>query len=311
MLHLICLLGADRSSLRTGKGVKERKFAISVSAGIIKSMRTSLALSGFLAFAAFFEVAALAQPTAAPLPSAPPAPPAAPPDVLPAPPASPDAQPAPMPAESIPPLPPPPVYAAPLPSGQVPLAAPAPVAPPPSSLSYVVPKALSLTVGWSYTPTNSLPLSATAPALTPQGVNIDAGFLWQVRGFDGIHWPAWVGFMTGFFYYVGGNGISDSLGLDYGIFVKHALFPGRRARLFVGYGLGAAQVWIRDVEGRGIGAYERLSIGADTHIYRFLHATIEFSYRFFDLPTFRQGETDRSGASFQALSLLAGFWFGR
>jgi hypothetical protein len=117
--------------------------------------------------------------------------------------------------------------------------------------------------------------------------------------------------MTGFFYYFGQTGINDLFGLDYGIFVKHAVFPGRRARLFLGYGLGAAQVFIRGIEGRGIGAFERLSIGADTHIWRWLHATIEFSYRFFDLPSFKIAETDSGGAGFHTMSILAGFWFGR
>lgn len=203
-------------------------------------------------------------------------------------------------------LPPPPVYPSPPSSPPEPAAAP-----PPPAISYAAPRAISLTAGWSYTPVNSLPLSSQTSVQTPQGINIDAGLLWQVRGFDGIRWPAWVGFMAGFFYYFGQTGISDSLGLDYGIFVKHALFPGRRTRLFAGYGLGAAQVWIRDIEGNGVGHYTRLSLGVDTQLWRWLHMTVEFSYRFFNLPTFKLAAEDNGGYSFHALSLLAGFWFGR
>lgn len=183
--------------------------------------------------------------------------------------------------------------------------------PPPPKPMWTVPKALFLTVGWSYTTSNSLPLSTMATVLTPQGVNLDGGFLWQVRGFDGVRWPAWVGFMTGFFYYVGATGINDSLGLDYGILVKHALFPQPRIRMYLAYGLGAAMVWIRDVDGRGLGGFERLSIGADIHAVKWLHVNFEVSYRFFELPTFKLADTDSGGYNFQTLSVLAGFWFGR
>jgi hypothetical protein len=207
---------------------------------------------------------------------------------------------APMPApavQNVPSLPPPPVYQEP------------PAKPSPSF--YAVPRAFVLTVGWSYTPTNSLPVATQVTAVTPMGAVVDAGAMWQVRGFDGIRWPAWIGFMSGFLYYGGQTGVSDTYGLNYGIYVKHALFAGRRARLFAGYGLGATQVWIRGLDGRGAGHYTRLSVGVDTHIKRWLHFTTEFSYRFYNLPTFKLTETDNGGYDFHALSLLAGFWFGR
>ncbi len=52
-------------------------------------------------------------------------------------------------------------------------------------------------------------------------------------------------------------------------------------------------------------------MGVDIHLVRWLYSTIEFSYRFFNLPTFKFAETDSGGYDFHTLSLLAGFWFGR
>jgi hypothetical protein len=165
--------------------------------------------------------------------------------------------------------------------------------------------------GWSYTPSNALPLSTTNSVLTPQGVNIDAAFMLQVYGFDGIRWPIFIGLMGGFFYYFGETGGQDSLGVDYGIYVKHTLFPGPRLRLFFGYGAGAAQVWIRNIDGRGVGAYERLSVGVDIRASRLVNLSVEFSYRFFDLPTFQVQSTDSGGYGFQTMSISGGVWFGR
>lgn len=193
--------------------------------------------------------------------------------------------------------------------------------PPPSAPPMKhVPRAFGLAAGWAYTPSNSLPLSpAGYPALTPMGVSIDARFGWQVSGLQ-RGWPVWVGFMSSFFYYSAGNNLNDALGLDYGIFVKHALFPGPRVRLFLAYGLGAAQVWVRNVGGRGIGHVTRLSAGIDVHLRRSVHLSLEFAYKFVNLPSFavsagadpaRPAESDPPDYGFQSLNLLAGVWFGR
>jgi hypothetical protein len=165
-------------------------------------------------------------------------------------------------------------------------------------------------VGWTYTPSNSLPLSTAASVLTPMGVDIDGRFGWQVGGI-GSGWPAWVGFMAGFFYYVGNQGISDSFGIDYGIFAKHSLFPGPRIRLFVGYGLGVAQVWVKDLDGRGIGHVTRLSAGMDTKISEKVHFTVEFAYKFVMLPSFATATSPAANYDFQSLNVLGGLWFGR
>jgi hypothetical protein len=188
-----------------------------------------------------------------------------------------------------------------------PVAAPAP---PPAVGIRHVPRAGSITVGWTYTPSNNLPLTSYTNVYTPSGVDIDGRFGWQVGGLSS-GWPAWIGFMGGFFYYVGDQGISDSYGVDYGLFVKHVLFPGQRMRLFVSYGLGVAQVWVKDVGGRGIGHVTRLSAGLDTRLTDKVHLTFEVAYKFIMLPSFAIGTTDAANYNFQALNLLAGLWFGR
>ena len=201
-------------------------------------------------------------------------------------------------------LPPPPLY----PGPGVPVAAPA-AAKPPAPRKHV-PRAGSIAVGWTYTPSNSLPLSTATNVFTPSGVNVDARFGWQIGGID-AGWPSWIGFMAGFFYYVGDSAISDSLGLDYGLFLKHGLFPGRRVRLFISYGLGAAQVWVKGIPGHGIGHVTRLSAGFDTRLTPHVHLTVEFAYKFVMLPFFATGQSDAPDYSFQSLNLLAGLWFGR
>ena len=201
-------------------------------------------------------------------------------------------------------LPPPPLY--PGPGVQ---AAPAAPAAKPSAPRKHVPRAGSIAVGWTYTPSNSLPLSTVTNVFTPSGVNVDARFGWQIGGID-AGWPSWIGFMAGFFYYAGDSAVSDSLGLDYGLFLKHGLFPGRRVRLFISYGLGAAQVWVKGLPGHGIGHVTRLSAGFDTRLTPHVHLTVEFAYKFIMLPYFAVGDNAAPDYSFQALNLLAGLWFG-
>jgi hypothetical protein len=243
----------------------------------------------------------------APVATSPPAPAAVPPPAAPTGPDSPTA-PAPPPAGDVPPLPPPPVYQAELPP--VPPAAPVP---PVTLPMRHAPRNFALSVGWTYTPSNSLPLtSIQVPMLTPQGVNVDARLGWQVGGYQS-GWNSYVGFLASFFYYAGGGtGVSDSLGLDYGIFVKHVLFPGRRVRLFVGYGLGAVQVWVKDVGGRGIGHMTRLAAGLDTRITENVHVSFEFAYKFNILPSFAtDAAVEPRSYDFHSLSLLGGLWFGK
>lgn len=184
----------------------------------------------------------------------------------------------------------------------------------PILISKAVPRALFLTVGWTYTPSNSLPLAQTPGDMRPQtlmGINIDGALLWQVRGFDGVSWPAWIGFMPSFYYYFGDGGQNDFLGMGYGIYVKHALWPRQRVRLFFAYGLGATQVWVRNIESRGIGHLTRLAVGMDVHLHKWLQLTFEFSYRFYNLPMLKVAGSEVAGFDFHSLNLQAGLWFGR
>lgn len=287
----------------------------------VPTLRRGLRLAAVLA--ASTGAVAAAQPAPAPPPAAPgaaiaPAPtsPTAPPPAAPTSPDSLPAAPAPAPATTIAPsptgevplLPPPPVYQAELPPGPPPA-----TTPPPSLPMRHAPRNFALSVGWTYTPSSSLPLtSVQVPMLTPQGVNVDARLGWQVGGYQS-GWNSYVGFLASFFYYVGsGTGVSDSLGLDYGIFVKHVLFPGRRVRLFVGYGLGAVQVWVKDVGGRGIGHMTRLAAGLDTRLSENVHVSFEFAYKFNILPSFAtDAATEPRSYDFHSLSLLGGLWFGK
>lgn len=205
-------------------------------------------------------------------------------------------------------LPPPPLYPGPSAPGSVP-PAPAPPVKPPAPRKHV-PRAGGITIGWTYTPSNNLPLSTLTNVYTPSGVDVDARFGWQIGGIE-AGWPSWIGFMAGFFYYVGDSAVSDSLGLDYGIFLKHGLFPGRRVRLFISYGLGAAQVWVKGLDGHGIGHVTRLSAGFDTRLSTHVHLTVEFAYKFIMLPYFATSGSAPPDYSFQSVNLLAGLWFGR
>ena len=225
-----------------------------------------------------------------------------------------------MPQAVVSPVPvtPPPDALPPEPTKPLPEAAGETLPPPPPIrpifISKAVPRALFLTMGWLYTPSNSLPLNTTPGDMKPQtlnGLNVDGALLWQVRGFDGVSWPAWIGFMPSFYYLFGENGQRDFLGMGYGIYVKHALWPRERYRLFFAYGLGATQVWVRGVESRGIGHLTRLAVGMDVHLHKWLQLTFEFSYRFYNLPMLKLAETDSSGYDFHTLNLQAGLWFGR
>ena len=174
------------------------------------------------------------------------------------------------------------------------------------------PRVGSIAAGYTYAPLAYLPLSENSEGhrYQVQGLRIDGKFGWQVGGFQS-NYPSYVGFMSGFFYLFGGA-VSDSVGIDYGLFAKHVITPGPKVRCFLAYGLGATQVWVRGLDGRGIGHVTRLSAGVDVALGPRLSAEIEFAYQFNILPNFA-GPSGQPPAThdFHALALTAGLWFGR
>ncbi len=174
------------------------------------------------------------------------------------------------------------------------------------------PRVMSLTAGYVYTPLSYLPVSQTDPIGTKyrhHGLRIDWKAGWQVGGFVS-GWHSYVGFFAGFFYQFGGT-LADSLGLNYGIFAKHTVFPGKRIRPFVAYGLGAAQVWVRELAGRGIGHVTRLSLGLDTKVSERLAIEFELAYQFNILANFAIPPAEPRSHDFHTLSLTTGIWYGR
>jgi hypothetical protein len=141
------------------------------------------------------------------------------------------------------------------------------------------------------------------------GLRLDWKAGWQVGGFQS-GWGSYVGFFAGFFYHFGGE-LADSLGINYGIFAKHTLFPSLRVRPFLAYGLGATQVWVRELEGRGIGHVTRLSAGLDTKVSERLAIEFELAYQFNILASFAVPPTPPGSYDFHTLSLTAGIWYGR
>ncbi len=184
---------------------------------------------------------------------------------------------------------------------------------PPVGTMRHAPRVGAISIGWMYSPISYLPLSADngGGRFQTQGVRVDGKFGWQVGGFTS-RYSSYVGFMAGFYYNVGRNGAADSLGIDYGIFAKHMISPGQRVRGFLSYGLGATQVWVKEIEGRGIGHVTRLSGGVDVKLSEKIQFELELAYQFNILASFAtaQDQTARS-YDFHALNLTAGLWFGK
>lgn len=170
------------------------------------------------------------------------------------------------------------------------------------------PRAYGLTFGYSYSARNRLPLEPTGEHARPSGLAFEGRYGWQVGGLGGGN-AAWIGFQTSFFAHVAGAERS-SLGLDYGLFVKHAFGDGLRARPYFGYGLGACQVFVRGVAGRGIGHLTGLVFGVDFRLREGTHVALELSYRLVVIPTFESGTEPARRQDFDALRLSAGIFFG-
>jgi hypothetical protein len=176
------------------------------------------------------------------------------------------------------------------------------------------PRVFSFTAGYVYVPLSQLPVAQDRTRVRfaryqQHGLRLDWKAGWQVGGFQS-GWGSYVGFFAGFFYHFGGE-LADSLGINYGIFAKHTLFPSLRVRPFLAYGLGATQVWVRELEGRGIGHVTRLSAGLDTKVSERLAIEVELAYQFNILASFATPPTPPGSYDFHTLSLTAGIWYGR
>lgn len=171
------------------------------------------------------------------------------------------------------------------------------------------PRLYALTLGYAFTPKNDLPLATDDGTHRPMGLAVEARYGWQVGGLDGSR-PSWVGFQTSFFAHTRGAP-RTSLGFDYGIFARHALLARASVRPFLAYGLGASQVFVRGVSGRGISHLTALSAGVDVATGGAVHVTIELAYRFVILPSFATEIEPAHRYDFHALRLVAGVVFGR
>src|SRR6185503_395419 len=207
----------------------------------------------------------------------PPADPPAPPPAATAPEAPPPAPspPTPPPATAPPPAPPPP---APPPAAPSTAPSAAPAAAPPKAVMDHVPRFVGISAGWAWNTVNKLPVREDGKKTQPHGLSIFTDFLWQVGGLGG-GWPSWLGFLAGFLYFPGASPQRDAFVLEYGILVRHGLFPGFVLRPFVAYGLGATQAWVSDVGSRGIGHLTRLSLGTDIVLRPSVALGLELSYK--------------------------------
>lgn len=188
---------------------------------------------------------------------------------------------------------------------------PAPAAQPPVIVLPHVPRLLGVAVGWGWNAVDKLPVSLDGSKQQPHGLSVFTDFLWQVGGI-GSGWPSWIGFMAGFLYFPGSEGVRrDSYVLEYGVLVKHGLFPGHLFRPFLSYGLGATQAWVTGVKSRGIGHLTRLSFGTDIILTKVVSLSLELGYKLMMMPTFETTPNTIPGPyDFHTCTALAGVQFG-
>ena len=93
--------------------------------------------------------------------------------------------------------------------------------------------------------------------------------------------------------------------------MKHALFPRGRFRLYANYGLGAAQMWVRENNGRGVGHLTKLALGADIRLHRIVQTSIEVAYRYINIPLFSSPSNTVDGFDLHAVGLTLGLWIGK
>lgn len=181
-------------------------------------------------------------------------------------------------------------------------------APPAPKIDHA-PRVYALSVGASYLFSSRLPLSDNGREPHMFGVQAGGRLGWQVRGLSGGD-PASVGFELDFLAQPSGQ-VRDSYAMIYGVFAKHAFLSRLRTHPFISYGLGAAQVWVSEVDGRGIGHATRLTFGVDIGLGERLQLSVALSYQGIFMPNFAFEDRPARNTNFQGCVLSTGVWFGR
>lgn len=171
------------------------------------------------------------------------------------------------------------------------------------------PRVYALTLAGSYAFRSALPLSASGETVRPWGLQAGARFGWQVGGLAGGR-GSWVGFEMEFALQPG-HDYRTSYALLYGIFAKHALTRHTRVRPYFAYGLGAGQVWVHGVDGRGIGHQTRVEIGMDVRVAEQRMISIALIYQALIMPSLAREDAPASDTSSHAAVLATGIWFGQ
>lgn len=189
------------------------------------------------------------------------------------------------------------------------VAAAAATSPPPEAAHDHAPRVYALSLGASYLFSSRLPLSESGREPHLFGVQIGTRLGWQVRGLAGGD-PASVGFELDFLAQPSAQ-VRDSYAMIYGVFAKHAFLSRLRTHPFISYGLGAAQVWVSEVDGRGIGHATRLTFGVDIGVRERLQLSVALSYQGIFMPNFGFDDRPARNTNFHGGVLSTGVWFGR
>ena len=167
------------------------------------------------------------------------------------------------------------------------------------------PKKIGLSLGWAYTYLDEVPNGKSRN----QGLSFFSPYLWQTGGLH-TGWSSWIGLLTGVDFFPDSLKDKHTLTLKYGVLIKHEVFPSFKISPFLSYGLGAMQVWVNQVRGRGISHYTRLSIGVDLAIYKSKDLSLEVVWSQQDIPRLQTDSSrDPTNLGFQSINMLVGVTF--
>jgi hypothetical protein len=167
------------------------------------------------------------------------------------------------------------------------------------------PKKIGLSLGWAYTYLDQLPNGKSRN----QGLSTFSPYLWQIGGLH-TGWSSWIGLLTGVDFFPDSLKDKHTLTLKYGVLIKHEVFPSFKISPFLSYGLGAMQVWVNQVRGRGISHYTRLSLGVDLAIDKSKDLSLEVVWSQQDIPYLQTDSSrDPTHLGFQSINMLLGIMF--